>query len=35
MASASQCFAEPVHEGPDYELAGFPSSINPYEVCYF
>ena len=35
MASASQCFAEPIHEGPDYELAGFPCRINAYQVCYF
>ena len=37
MAFASEAFAEPVHEGPDYELAGNPCSINAYEVmcCNF
>ena len=32
MASASQAFAEPIHRGPSFMLAGFPCYINPYEV---
>ena len=35
MSDANVAFEEPVHIGADWELAGFPCHINPYEVNVF
>ena len=33
MASAEEFFDEPVHQGPDYELAGHCCEENAFTVC--
>lgn len=34
MSDANIAFAEPIHVGPDWQLAGYPCYINPYEVLF-